>query len=205
LLSHNYLETKKEILEKYLPGEAVDQVLNIIERYPCHLKIVNKRRTKHGDFKRYFDGKVQITINNDLNPYRFLLTLMHEFAHLVTFQEYKKVKPHGVEWKRNFKLLMLPFLSPLIFPEDILSELAHYLINPKASSDGDIKLSLAFRKYDQQNDKKLIFEIPDSSKFQYHNRTFIKGKRRRTRYECVEVVTDRKYIFHPHAEVDLIK
>lgn len=180
-------------------------VVEVIDRYPCHLKIVNKRRSKHGDFKRYFDGKVQITINNDLNPYRFLLTLMHEFAHLVTFQEHKSVKPHGREWKKIFKLLMLPFLRPDIFPEDILGELAHYLINPKASSDGDVKLSLAFRKYDERNDKKLIFEIPDSSKFEYRNRTFVKGKRRRTRYECIEVLTERKYIFHPHAEVDLIK
>jgi len=199
------LETKREILEKYLPDNAVSMVIDVIDRYPCHLKIVNKRRSKHGDFKRYYDGKIQITINNDLNAYRFLLTLMHEFAHLVTFQEYKKVKPHGLEWKRNFKLLMLPFLRPDIFPEDILSELAQYLINPKASSDGDVKLSLAFRKYDEQNDKKLIFEIPDSSKFQYHNRTFIKGEKRRTRFECLEVLTDRKYIFHPHAEVELIK
>lgn len=199
------METKREILEKYLPDNAVSMVIDVIDRYPCHLKIVNKRRSKHGDFKRYYDGKIQITINNDLNAYRFLLTLMHEFAHLVTFQEYKKVKPHGLEWKRNFKLLMLPFLRPDIFPEDILSELAQYLINPKASSDGDVKLSLAFRKYDEQNDKKLIFEIPDSSKFQYHNRTFIKGEKRRTRFECLEVLTDRKYIFHPHAEVELIK
>ena len=127
-------------------------VMDVIDRYPCHLKIVNKRSTKHGDFKRYVDGKVQITINNDLNPYRFLLTLMHEFAHLVTFEEYKRVKPHGLEWKNNFKLLMLPFLKPKIFPDELLSELASYLMNPKASSDGSVNLSLAFRKFDVQND-----------------------------------------------------
>jgi SprT protein len=199
------LETKREVLQKYLPYEALKMVIEVIDRYPCHLKIVNKRSTKHGDFKRYVDGKVQITINNDLNPYRFLLTLMHEFAHLVTFEEYKRVKPHGLEWKNNFKLLMLPFLRPEIFPEELLSELASYLINPKASSDGSVNLSLAFRKFDVQNDKTLIFEIPDSSKFQYRNRTFVKGKKRRTKYECLEILTDRKYIFHPHAEVEIIK
>lgn len=199
------METKREVLQKYLPYEALTLAIDVIDRYPCHLKIVNKRSTKHGDFKRYVDGKVQITINNDLNPYRFLLTLMHEFAHLVTFEEYKRVKPHGLEWKNNFKLLMLPFLRPEIFPEELLSELASYLINPKASSDGSVNLSLAFRKFDVQNDKTLIFEIPDSSKFQYRNRTFVKGKKRRTKYECLEILTDRKYIFHPHAEVEIIK
>ncbi len=199
------METKREILQKYVPYESLTMVVDVIDRYPCHLKIVSKRSTKHGDFKRYPDGKIQITINNDLNPYRFLLTLMHEFAHLVTFEEYKKVKPHGLEWKQNFKLLMLPFLKPEIFPDKILSELASYLINPKASSDGSVNLSLAFRKFDVNSDKTLIFEIPVRSKFQYRNRTFIKGKKRRTKYECVEFLTDRKYIFHPHAEVELIK
>jgi len=198
------LETKKEILQKYLPEEAMDKVVELIERYPCHLKIVQKRSTKHGDFKRFSDGKIQITINNDLNPYRFLLTLVHEYAHLVTFQEHKRVKPHGLEWKSNFKLLMLPFLSPDVFPEEILKLLARYLMNPRASSDADMNLSLAFRNYDRVTDKTLIFEIPDRSRFQYRNKTFIKGKKRRTRYECVEVFTHRKYIFHPHAEVELI-
>lgn len=199
------MDTKKEILERYVPAEALSLVLDIIERYPCHLKIVSKRATKHGDFRRYADGRIQITINNEMNPYRFLLTLVHEFAHLVTFEEYKNVKPHGVEWKQNFKMLMLPFLRPEIFPNELLAALASHLINPKASSDRDVNLSLAFRKYDGLNAQSLIFEIPDNSTFQYRNRTFIKVKKRRTKYECVEVLTDKKYIFHPHAEVELIK
>lgn len=199
------MEAKKEILKNYIPKEALVAVIHLLESYPCHLKVVGKRRSKHGDFKKFSDGRLQITINNDLNPYRFLLTLIHEFAHLVTFEEYKKVKPHGKEWKQNFKMLMLPFLKPNIFPDEILSQLALYLINPKASSDGDVNLSLVMRKYDRINNKTLIFEIPDQAEFTYRNRTFIKGKKRRTRYECVEIMTHRKYTFHAHAEVDLIK
>lgn len=199
------LEEKREILEKYIPSEALVSVMSLLESYPCHLKVVSNRKSKHGDFKKFSDGRIQITINSDLNPYRFLLTLIHEFAHLVTFQEYKKVKPHGREWKQNFKLLMLPFLKPTIFPDTILSQLALYLINPKASSDGDVNLSLALRKYDRINNKSLIFEIPERAEFKYRNRTFRKGKKRRTRYECVELMTHRKFTFHAHAEVDLIK
>ena len=196
------MEQKRDILQKYIPKEAVGMVVDLTERYPCHLKVVNKRRSKHGDFKKFSDGRLQITINNDLNPYRFLLTLIHEFAHLVTFEEYRKVRPHGQEWKYNFKLLMLPFLKPNIFPNEILSQLALYLINPKASSDGDVKLSAALRNYDAIGNKTLIFEIPDQAEFKFQNRTFIKGKKRRTRYECIEVMTHKKYTFHPHAEVD---
>jgi len=199
------MSSKKDILQKYIPGKAVMAVVDLLERYPCHLKIVNKRSSKHGDFKRFSNGNVQITVNNDLNHYRFLVTLVHELAHLVTYKEYRKTKPHGSQWKMNFKKLMIPFLTPDIFPNDVLEPLARYLINPKASSDADINLSLAFRRYDGVSDKSLIFEIPDKSRFQYRNRTFIKGERRRTRFECIEVQTHRKYIFHPHAEVDLIK
>jgi len=196
------LETAAKILKKYLPEDALPQVLVLLEEYPCHLKIVNKRRTKHGDFKRFADGKVQITINNDLNRYRFLLTLIHEFAHLLTFRKHKRVKPHGREWKNNFKMLMLPFLHPDIFPDEVLTELARYLINPKASSDGDMKLSLAMRNYDAFQHKKLIFELPAQSRFFYNNRTYIKGEKRRTRYECTEVQSHKKYVFHPNAEVE---
>ncbi len=198
------METKNKILSEYLPEAAVAEVLSLLDKHPCHLKIVNNRRTKHGDFKRYADGKIQITINNDLNPYRFLLTLIHEFAHLITFEEFKRVKPHGQEWKRNFKLLMLPFLNPDVFPEDILVQLARYLINPKASSDTDVNLSLRMRAYDAKSNKTPIFELPSQSKFHYNNRIYIKGEKRRTRYECIEVQSDKKYVFHPNAEVDLI-
>ncbi len=176
-------------------------VIDLLKKYPCHLKIVKNRKSKHGDFRKFPSGIYQITINNDLNSYRFLLTLIHELAHLVTYLEFKKIKPHGKEWKRNFQHLMLPFVNPEIFPKDILPLLAHYLINPKASTDTDIKLSLSLKRFDKKTDKSFIFEIPFESKFQYNKKIFVRGNKRRTRFECVEVYTDKKYLFHANAEV----
>ena len=114
----------------------------LIEQNNFTLKIVNQRQTKHGDFRKLANGKFQITVNNNLNKHQFLLTLVHEIAHHITHQKFGRVKPHGKEWKTVFQHLMLPFLKPEIYPTKILSHLAHYLKNPKASTDSDVNLSL---------------------------------------------------------------
>ncbi len=194
----------KKILEKYIPLASVDLVANLLDKYPCKLKIVNNRSTKHGDFRKLKTGQYQITINNDLNHYRFLLTLIHELAHLVTHQKNSRVKPHGLEWKINFQHLMLPFVNPEIYPLEILPFLARYLQNPKASTDADVHLSLALKQFDQKNDRHYIFELSVKSKFIHNNRIFELGEKRRTRYECVEIKTKKKYLFHQNAEVNKI-
>jgi hypothetical protein len=199
------LKNNHEILRKYLPESSVILIIELLENNPCHLKIVKNRKTKHGDFRKYSNGDYQITINNDLNIYRFLLTLVHEIAHLVTYKKHKNIRPHGIEWKRNFQRLMLPFVNPEIYPKEILPILAKHLINPKASTDADVNLSLALKEYDKFRDKSFIFEIPIDSKFTHNNKIFIRGNKRRTRYECLEVLTDKKYLFHQNAEVDLVQ
>ena len=91
-----------ELLQKYIPQAAVEPVFNLIKRYNVHLKIVNERVTRHGDYRKMPNGQHQITVNANLNPYRFTITLVHEIAHLVAFTEYGRlIKPHGREWKHN--------------------------------------------------------------------------------------------------------
>jgi len=192
-------------LIKYVPEKAVPLVIYLINEHKINLKIVGQRQTKHGDFRTFPNGQTQITVNNNLNKYQFLLTLIHEIAHHVTHKKFGRVQPHGKHWKTIFQHLMLPFLQPEIYPNKILPYLANYLKNPKASTDTDVNLSLALRDGIAENGKNFIFEIPNGSTFQFKDILYKRGNKRRTRYECLNLKNNRVYLFNQNAEVIHIK
>ena len=156
--------------------------------------------------RRLPNGKHQITINSNLNPFRFLITLIHEIAHFEAYKSYGKlIKPHGSEWKSVFQHLMLPFLRPDVFPNEVLPFLATHFKNPKASSDSDTVLALKLKQFDLPNGKTFIFEVPEGAVFKlYNGKLFRKGLKRRTRFECTDMATGRLYVFNPNAEVELL-
>ncbi len=195
-----------ETLAKYIPEHAVKPVFELIVANEVHLKIVNERVTRHGDYRKGPGGKHEITVNANLNKYRFLITLIHEISHLAAFEKFgRTIKPHGNEWKYTFQRLMVPFIRPEIFPNQLLPLLARHFKNPTASSDTDATLALALKQFDQQNDKNYIFEIPYGSVFRIHNgKIFKKIALRVKRYECIEVNSGRIYLFNPNAEVELL-
>ncbi|MBS1534142.1 MAG: SprT-like domain-containing protein [Bacteroidetes bacterium] len=194
------------VLSKYLPEHAVAPVFDLIVQNSVHLKVVNQRVTRHGDYRKGPDGKHEITVNANLNKYKFLITLIHEIAHLVAFEKFgRNIKPHGHEWKYTFQRLMVPYIRPEIFPGQLLPLVARHFKNPSASSDVDATLTLALKQFDAQNDKSYIFEIPYGSRFRIHNgKIFQKGALRVKRYECLEISSGRMYLFNPNAEVELL-
>ena len=191
----------ENILKNYIPEKAIPLVDYLIETYKINFKIVNERQTKHGDFRTFPNGKTQITVNNNLNPYQFLLTLVHEIAHHVTHKKFGRVQPHGKEWKTVFQHLMLPFLQPEIYPKEILPHLAKYLKNPKASTDADVNLSLALKGGIAATGKTFIFEIPLGGIFEYKDKLYKRQHKRRTRYECLNLTNKKVYLFSKQAEV----
>ena len=195
-----------ETLSKYIPEHAVKPVFELIVANQVHLKIVNERVTRHGDYRKGINGKHEITVNANLNKYKFLITLIHEISHLVAFEKFgRNIKPHGEEWKYSFQILMVPFIRPEIFPTHLLPLLARQFKNPTASSDTDATLSLALKQFDEQNDKNYIFEIPYGSVFRISNgKIFKKIAQRVKRFECVEINSGRIYLFNPNAEVELL-
>jgi len=191
----------------FILAEAQPMVKAIIPNDNLIVKVKNERKTKHGDYRQLPNGKHQITINCNLNPYRFLITLIHEIAHFEAYNKYGRfIKPHGKEWKQTFQHLMLPFLRPEIFPLELLPLLAKHFKNPKASSDTDTKLALALKQFNEADDKLYVFEVSMGQSFKlYNGRVFKRGHKRRKRFECMEVKTGKLYLFNPNAEVELLE
>ena len=196
-----------ETLLKYIPEHAVKPVFEMIVDNQAHLKIVNERQTRHGDYRKALNGKHEITVNSNLNKYRFLITLVHEISHLVAFEKFgRNIKPHGNEWKYTFQQLMLPYIRPEIFPNQILPLIANHFKNPTASSDTDARLAFALKQFDERKaDVHYIHEVPSGSYFRIKNgRIFQKKGLRVKRYECLEVNSGRLFLFNANAEVEII-
>jgi hypothetical protein len=193
-------------LFNFIPSEAHELVRALLTVDNLEVKVKRERKTRHGDYRQLPNTNHQITVNSNLNQYRFLITLIHEIAHFEAYKAYGRfIKPHGKEWKFKFQHLMLPFLQPDIFPNELLPLLANHFKNPKASSDTDTALALALKGYNAPNDKTFVFEVPIGQTFKlYNGRIFKKGDKRRKRFECLEIKSGKLYLFNPNAEVDVI-
>jgi hypothetical protein len=200
---------KVKVLERYLPPDAAPLIGRWIDYFKCEFKISRNRGSKFGDYRSPHAGKGhRISVNYDLNPYAFLVTTVHEFAHLHTRNEHKqKAKPHGTEWKNNFKKMMQPFFEKDIFPHDVKHAITSYLNNPAASSCSDLNLYRSLRKYDAHKESVITVEkAPFQALFKLKDgRVFRKEEQLRKRFKCVEVKTKRVYLFSPVAEVELVE
>lgn len=199
-------EKLTEILTKHLPDSAVDYCIKLWSQEPFSFRTTASRKSKLGDFRYRRDRKYQIiTLNGDLNPYQFLLTYIHEVAHLHAFVRFGiTIPPHGKEWKSTFQQLMFPLFSIGAFPTDLLIPLRKHMVNPKASSSADLFLMKEMSKYDLQNKiKEEIFlsDLNPGKRFLLSGREFEKGETRRTRVICLEIKSGRKFLVAQLAKV----
>lgn len=201
------MEAYKTILSKYLPEAAVEPIYIWLKDYQIHLKVSKARSSKLGDYRSPHKGKGhQITVNHNLNPYAFLITLVHEIAHQQVWEKHgNRVKAHGKEWKDTYRQLMLPFLDTSIIPDDIEKALKNYLSKSYASSGTDLNLSRVLQQYD--DDPGITLEdLEEGSTFRIANgKTFVKGSLNRKRYRCTRVDNNRVYLVSALAKVEPLK
>lgn len=197
-------EQVADALRKYLPEAFITYVVSLFQASNVRFKIVPGRATKLGDFRAGMNGeKHTITVNGDLNPYSFLITTLHEFAHLHTFNTFgNRVSPHGNEWKSAYRQLLLPLIESPELPKDIRKALINSLVRTKASSCSDHGLSRVLLNYDKPKDGVIILEhLPKNSTFALNGKQFVKGDLRRKRYICQEVKSKRSYLVNSLAQV----
>jgi hypothetical protein len=192
-------------LQQYLPPNTYEPVLHYLHYYKVHLTIARERKSILGDYRhRHGVQTHRISVNGTLNQYAFLVTLLHELAHLLTFEKWgNRVAAHGKEWKTLFGQLLAQFIEHDVFPHDVRTVLLQSLHNPAASSCADEALLRVLKKYDHKESKVLFVEdVPEGTLFQTHDgRIFQKGERVRKRFRCLEVATKRLYLFSPVYEV----
>ncbi len=198
-------EQPLQTLAAFLPENSYEPVADYLHRYKVHLTITKARSSVLGDYRNaYRDKNHRISVNGNLNRYSFLITLLHELAHLLTFEKWgHAVAAHGREWKSVYSGLLSVFLQKNLFPEDIRQALSQSLQNPAASSCAEEGLMRVLRRYDATKEGIYLLEqLPENTMFSTKDgRQFVKGNKLRKRYRCKEVSTGALYLFSPIYEV----
>lgn len=191
-----------------VPKEAEHLLNGHLSQFSGELLISRPRKTKLGDFRVGSSSSLpRITVNNDLNKYAFLVTLLHELAHYFTWKKWgRSVKPHGTEWKKEFQHLLIPYLNSHVFPLDIQQALVLYIKNPKASSCSDDRLYKSLDKHNLINEElSYISDLKTGGSFIYGNRgEFHVLEKKRKRYLCLHLKTKKKYLFQPITKVKIL-
>lgn len=193
-----------------IPTAAVAYAVALWEIEPFSFKISRTRSSCLGNYS-YRNGRHLIAINNDLNPYQFLITFIHEVAHQRVFvasfkNKRKKTLPHGTEWQHEFQKLMQPLLNETVFPADVLSLLRLHLLSPPASTVRDAKLMAVLRRYSAVTNSTLCLleTLHEGVFFVFKKRIFQKISTKRTRVLCQDKESGLRYLISGQAEVERI-
>ena len=195
-------------LRSYLPESSFEQVAYFLQHHKVHLTITQQRESILGDYRNAVNGKNhRISVNGNLNKFSFLITLLHELAHLLAFENYgNRILAHGKEWKFVYSNLLKDFINKKIFPTDVESALKESVQNPAASSCAEEGLTRVLRRYDEKKkDVYLLEEIPRGVYFKTKDgRIFQKGEKLRKRFRCTERNTGLVYLISPLYEVKVM-
>ena len=199
-------ETPITFLEQFLPNGAFEQIAPFFKTHTIHLTVTHERKSVLGDYRHptYDSPHHRISVNANLNPYSFLITLLHELAHLLTYVHFgNNVPPHGKEWKTQFRHILIPFMGKRFFPADVEKALYAYLHDPAASTCTDSQLYKALYRYDEHKPGfKLIDDLGTNQIFETEDGEMYQAlEKLRTRTRCRNLNNGKVYYFQGIVEV----
>ena len=199
------MKSEIALLSRHLPSGTASIIYKWILELKVEFIIAKPRKTKLGDFRPAYGKKpARITVNGDLNPYHFLITTVHEFAHLGCYLKHgNKVLPHGKEWKLIYSQLLNRFLKHDVFPEKLTPAIKLHLSRPSASSCTDANLLQKLTLFDE-SPKIFLNQLPLNTKFLLHENTYQVLEKRRTRYLCIRLDDQKKYLVSGNATIERI-
>jgi hypothetical protein len=203
-------ETSISFLEQFLPYGAFEQVAPFFMSHSIHLTLTHDRRSVLGDYRHPGPDAPyhRISVNANLNPYSFLITLLHELAHMLTYVHFQnKVLPHGKEWKTQFRHILIPFMGKRFFPGDVEKALYAYLHNPAASTCTDAQLYKSLYRYDEHKPGfKLVDDLEVNQCFETEDgEVYQKLEKLRTRTRCRNIGNGKVYFFQGIVEVKAVR
>ncbi|MCS5617572.1 MAG: SprT-like domain-containing protein [Pirellulales bacterium] len=200
------------LVADHLPAGAGGYVDDLVARLPLEVRLSRPRRTKLGDHRPPDRGRAfhRITINDNLNPYAFLTTLLHEIAHAATWDRHRgrrRLRPHGPEWKAEFGGILRPVVEGAVLPAAVTAALARSLESPAAATCTDRGLVLALAAFDAPVTGRVRVEaLTETSFFRTDaGMIFRAGRMIRSRRACFEHPGGREYRVHGLALVEPIE
>lgn len=190
----------------FLPPDTFEQVIPYFQSHTIHLTLTRERKSILGDYRNptISEPYHRISINANLNPYSFLITLLHELAHMLVYLQYKhSVQAHGAEWKGQFRKMLIPYLDKGFFPANVERALIKYINNPKASTCTDKDLYKALYEHSAGKSGWLLleglsvgqrFEIDSGERYEIL-------EKKRTRFKCRQIRNGKLYLFPSIYEV----
>ncbi|MEE2757343.1 MAG: SprT-like domain-containing protein [Myxococcota bacterium] len=192
-------------LDSLLP-DGVSPVFNRwLNAYAVRLRLKAPRQTRLADFSVPGLGEIPtITLNTDLAPFQFMVTLTHEIAHLYTWYRHgSRVRPHGPEWRKEFRERLLELAAVKTLPTALRGALRKHARKPTSATHHDPHLLNTLRLLDG-DDSLCLTDIPIGGQFLFRGRLFRKVKDARTRSRCVDQSSGIEYHISKVAPVERV-
>lgn len=194
---------KIDSLKSVVPENSIPFIQKWLGGVNFVIHIKSKRKTKLGDYR--FDTKTRIhhiSVDGTLGVYPGFFVLTHEIAHLLVKQNHSNtLKSHGQEWKNTFGKLLMESIG--VYPDELKPLIHRHAVRPKASVGADIQLCK--KLFFNENQIGFMLEnLPEGQQFKLGKRIFEKGRKRKIRYICKELKTNRSFLISGHAVVEEI-